>query len=606
MRTLPANALHYIPVPSNWKNLRIDGRQVPVDGIATYYKRIVTKKSPGSWGLAVGNITSAYKVWVNGKPIGEAGHATATPEGFRPIYLPATWYFETSSDTLDIVLHVSNFFDVNYAGVSQRIFLGNSQTMEQASLNRTAISIFILSTLILLFLFQLTIGFVYREEKSHFIIALLSILAVIKMLLDGNVVIFHFLPLLSFTACYRIWLLSFLCIPLVYRLTRISFPQEMNAAAERITWIIYVTLTAVFLTFHLHFIMQIIFPIIYLSILFIGYLLLVFVKAVLHKKKYSVLNLIGFGAMVLTIFNDLIYVTNQSTAGYMAQSGVCFYLLVQSYIVSLKFARSHRQVIVLSHELEEINRNLELTVAKRTEELSSINDELAKVNKQKDFFISSITHDLIGSFNVLITFTKSLSQDTNLPEKYTRTMHMLHRTSERGYNILDNILSWARLQIGQKAEMEVIGDFNSIVESNTCLFSDKLNAKSVDVSFSIDNALRFRCNESHLNTMLRNLISNAIKFSHPGGMISIVNRRENDMVVTVIHDNGTGIDEETLKTIFDTDKPKNKGTAGEYGAGIGLIIVRELAANNNGTVSCRSAKGYGTDFLISFPALQPL
>jgi signal transduction histidine kinase len=98
------------------------------------------------------------------------------------------------------------------------------------------------------------------------------------------------------------------------------------------------------------------------------------------------------------------------------------------------------------------------------------------------------------------------------------------------------------------------------------------------------------------------LISNAIKFSHDGGKITLSNRVENGLVQIIIHDDGIGMTYNELTTVFDAEKTKKRiGTAGESGSGLGLMIVKELVENNNGKIYCTSHINNGTSFIIEFP-----
>ncbi len=609
MKSLKPADKHFIKVPSNWKNTVINGHQLSTLGIGTYYLQIITdkadKKSLEYLGLRFGNITSAYKLWVNNQLVGQAGKATQSREDFKPMYAPKSFYFYTNSDTIDVILQVSNFYDPNYAGISQKILAGERNIIEDYTLQSNAIAIFILSIFFLLFFYQLILSFVHREEHSHRVIALLSVIIFSKMLLDGDLVIFHFFPDLNFTFCYRIWLLSFMTIPLVIRLTKLSFPSEVNRSVEKGIYLFYLMIAIAFLSVDIRLLMNHIFFVIYATIVCVGYLFFVLIKAILKNRHYSIIHTISFSVMILTILNDLIYVTNQITPGYLSHIGVCFYMGTQSIIISLKFAHSHKRAIKLTHELEQINLNLENIVEARTRELNEANIELGKFNKQKDFLISTISHDLMSSFNVLITFTKSLSKDTSLSEKHQNTMSMLHRASERGYMILDNILTWTKLQIAYKPDIKPITRLSTVIKENITLASEEMDNKSINAIIDVNDSLHFKCDKSHLNTILRNLLSNAIKFSQTGKEITFSNLRKEGFVQIIIHDEGIGMPCEIVHSIFDSEKNKKReGTNGERGSGLGLLIVKELVENNHGTIFCFSQPGIGSDFILEFPLLN--
>jgi len=610
MENLNPSEKKYVTIPSNWKKTPIDRKNLPVLGIATYYLQIILPpdniKEMQTYGFRIGNITSAYKLWINNKLIMRAGNATPTKEGFSPIYYPQSETFSTNTDTLQAVLQVSNFFDINYAGVSQNIYFGKKEVIEDLTFSKNSLSFFILSLFILLFFFQIAIYLVQKEGQSHVMIAILSLIFLLKMTLDGDVIITHFIPGIPFLVAYRLWLCSFLCIPVVYRLIGNAFPSDMNLKVERVVNIFFVLATICFLTLHIHFVMSIIFIVIYVAFASILYLFYILILALKNKRNYSVIHMVSFSIMILLFINDLIFVTNQETTGYLSQLGVCAYIVTQSMIASIKFAGSQKQALRLSKELERTNLNLERMVQERTEELQDSNTKLEKLNRQKDFLISTISHDLKNAFNILINYSRILYDTMEENQAQQKEISgILHETSLKSYGILDNILSWARLTIVNQSESTVIKNLSDFVENSISYSAEQLKNKNLTTNITIDNGLSFRCNDGHLDAILRNLLSNAIKFSQPEGIITFSNRLEKGYVHLVVHDNGIGIPKEMVEKIFDPNHDKKRnGTTGEEGSGMGLLIVKELVENNQGTITCSSILNKGTDFAVSFPLFR--
>jgi len=610
MKALMPGEKHYVTIPSNWKKTPLDGKDLPVFGTATYYLQLLLpenkKKDRQIYGFRIGNITSAYKLWVNDEMIMQAGNATSGKQGFEPTYFPQTETFGSASDTLDVILHVSNFFDINYAGISQNIYFGKKASIENYTFDLNAMSIFLLSLLFILFFFQILIGLVQKEDRSHLMLALLSVIFLMKMSLDGDVLLFHFIPGISFLTGYRLWLCSFLCIPIVLRFTKISFPLDVNPVVEKVINLFFLLTACCFLTLNIQFLMSVIFYIIYVAFACIIYLFIVLIKAIKNHRNYSVIHLISFSVMILLFLNDLIYVTNQETTGYLSQLGACFYIVTQSIVASIKFARSHKKALKLSQELETTNQNLEKMVTDRTEELQDSNTKLAKLNKQKDFLISAISHDLRNSFNILINYSRILKEHTeDMKPEQQEIAKILYETSTKSYGIFENILSWTKLMITNYAENSVISCLSGLIEKNKRFFSEQLKNKSLTTDIEINDELKFHCDESHLDTILRNLLSNAIKFSRPDSVVSFWNRLDNGWVRITVHDEGIGFSKEMAETIFDSNKEKKrKGTAGEQGSGLGLLIVKELVESNHGTISCFCTPEQGTDFTVSFPLFE--
>jgi len=606
MNQLPEADKIFIKTPASWTDNKIKGKKIPAFGIGTYYLKIVLNKCRKNelrdYGFKISSIISAYNLYVNGQLIGSAGNATQTPKGYAPTYYPQSCYFHSHADTLNVVFHITNFTDPLYGGIWKKMYFGDEKNIETFSWRKNAVSLFILSAFVLLFFYQLSISFIQKEEESHLIISFMSLISFVKLISDGDVSIFNFFPNIDFTFYYRIWLWSFLLMPLILRLTKITFPREVNKYIERGFYLIYTVIIFGFVFLDIQFILNNLHYVVYITFACIIYLFYILIKAVIRGRKYSIISFITFSIMILGILYDLVFLSFQFTYGYNSHFGILIYITIQSITVTLKFASEHKQVLLLSNELADSNKNLEALVEGRTKQLNDANKELALINKQKDFLISTISHDLMGFFNTLINFTKTLSNDQTLSEVQHKSMSKLYQTSNKGFLLLDNILTWAKLQIGYKPEMRTINKLSILVDEIIYLYTEQLESKSLKTIVEIDNLLLFKCNIGNLNTIFRNLLSNAIKYSNVNGVIKISNTVNNEKVQLTISDKGVGISYNELITIFDPEKTKKReGTAGENGSGLGLLIVKELVESNNGHIYCNSQLNHGTSFVIEFP-----
>lgn len=596
----------YLKIPSSWTQISKNSKKLSAYGIGTYYLQIILdnkgKNSIKEYGFSIGNIITAYKLWVNGNLIGQAGIASVDSTKFKPIYLPQSCYLNTKSDTLNVIIQVSNYYDPIYSGLWQNIYFGNKENIEHFDWKIILFTLFIFSAFVLIFFYQISISFVQKNEKSHLVIALLALNSMIKMLLDGPVSIYNFIPNIDFTIYYRFWLFSFFIIYLILKLTKITYPKEINKSAVRYFDWFYGISAFAFLVLDIHTILSHIILIVYANLICLIYLFSVIITAVIRGRDYSILTLIGFSIMVMFVLNDLIFVVTQSSYGYLSHIGVIIHIIIQSITVSLKFALSHDKVINLSEELIDTNNNLEVQVSIRTEELNKVNEKLAVINKQKDFLISTISHDLMGTFNILIAFSKNLYNDKTLIDEQHKTIARIYQISNKGYYMLDNILAWAKLNITYKQDIKTITNLNELINENIYLLADQINSKSLITYVDINNNYYFNSSYDHLHTIIRNLLSNAIKYSNIGGQIQFTNKASGNFVQIEIIDNGIGMSPQILTSVFDPEKNKKReGTSGERGSGLGLFIVKELVESNSGKISCKSETDYGTQFIIEFP-----
>jgi signal transduction histidine kinase len=606
MENLPSDDTYFINAPSNWRNLKRHGKNTPVLGIATYYLKIVVDtnllQKPGDYAFRVGDITSAYTMFVNDIQVMSTGKASPERKGFKAGYFPHTGSIHTDKDTLKVIIHVSNFFYPHFSGISRNILFGQEAEVNRLQIQTTVLSIFLLCIFGILFFFELMVYIANPMERSHLLVSLLAFIILVKMLLDNELTIFHFFPDFNYYLGYRFWMLTLLTIPILYSLIKLSFPNEMHRLATFVVHIIYGVTGLAIMVLPLPFLLNNLMYIIYFSITSFIYLFYVMVRAVLNKRKYALAHFLSFSVAMACILYDLIMITDPNKVNFISQIGISLYLMTQTSIILIRFIQAHKLTLKLTVELEETNQSLEAMVEKRTQELQLTNSKLEKINNQKNFMLATTTHDLKNSFNILLNCSDILNEDKTLTHDQQLYSAMIREASRNGYRVLQNILSWARMQITDYSGTNVIRDFRGLAVMEVDTFKYPIKDKNVHVRVEVDNNLLFICDEEQLYSICRNLLSNAIKFSQNDGTIIISNKEAENMVEICIHDDGIGMEPQMVDSIFDnTIDNKRRGTSGESGSGLGLIIVKELVESNKGTISCNSAPGKGTDFLIRFP-----
>lgn len=291
-------------------------------------------------------------------------------------------------------------------------------------------------------------------------------------------------------------------------------------------------------------------------------------------------------------------------------------------------------------ELKQLNENLELLVSQRTEELNNtlnqleqtnnelrqLNEEVASesykllkineklsfsennlkiANETKDKFFSIIAHDLRGPFSGFLVLSELLAKEYSKldPESIANMAQSLNDSAKQLFELLENLLEWSRAQTGRlKFEPNLIS-LSANINKNVNLFNEIANKKSINISSMIDpNALIF-ADTNLLNTIIRNLISNSIKFTNPGGSIIITYRQIDDKFGEVAFtDNGVGMSKEIIDKIFLLElKYSTKGTANEQGTGLGLVLCKELVEKGGGSIKVESNLGKGSTFLFTVP-----
>ncbi len=268
-----------------------------------------------------------------------------------------------------------------------------------------------------------------------------------------------------------------------------------------------------------------------------------------------------------------------------------------------------------TEDLQETNRMLEerqKEIIRQSEELAAqaqyltiTNTELDRLNKTKDKFFSIIAHDLRNPFNAIMGFSGMLCQDFNEMDDKQKIglLELINLSSESAYNLLDNLLQWARTQTDKIKFNPENFDLSDVVQQVIDLQGIIAEKKQVSVENAIPVSTLVYADRNMIHTVIRNLISNAIKFSHKGGKIFLSSFDNGVMTEVVVRDQGIGMTRENLSMLFRIDTYySTPGTSGESGTGLGLIICKEFIEKNNGRIRATSKEGQGT--AVSFTLMR--
>jgi signal transduction histidine kinase len=266
------------------------------------------------------------------------------------------------------------------------------------------------------------------------------------------------------------------------------------------------------------------------------------------------------------------------------------------------------------NEIEEKNAELlELNkeISKQKDEIITINAEietknnkLQELNATKDKFFSIIAHDLKNPFNAILGFSDLLvSAGNRYPQERTMEMiGMINTSAHNAYSLLENLLEWSRSQVGGIEFNPQHLDLKDLVCENQCLCDNMAKEKDISIVCDIPDDLTIYADKNMLNTIMRNLITNAIKFTHKGGNINITVIWNSTDIIISVQDTGVGMDENTKHNLFKiNEKSSVSGTENESGTGLGLIICKEFIEKHNGRIWVESELGKGSDFKLSLP-----
>lgn len=238
------------------------------------------------------------------------------------------------------------------------------------------------------------------------------------------------------------------------------------------------------------------------------------------------------------------------------------------------------------------------------EQLEESEAKLKELNASKDKFFSIIAHDLKSPFLSLLGYCEILTNeyDSLSDDEKKESIASIYDLSNNSYKLLDNLLQWARIQIG-KAEFNP-EMFNLLYELSPAILLSSQSAKNKNISIenNIERKTFIIADKNMLNTIMRNLISNAIKFCNRGGKIIISSSESDEYIEISVKDNGVGMDTKQMDSLFSIDKNMStKGTANERGTGLGLLLCKEMVEKHKGKIWAHSQPGNGCEFIFTIP-----
>lgn len=325
-----------------------------------------------------------------------------------------------------------------------------------------------------------------------------------------------------------------------------------------------------------------------ISILIIALIVLFKNKKHFNPETYTLIS----ASIILTIVSEFCFTLYVANYDYINKIGHIFKVLSFYMIYKANIESGFRRPI------ETFFNELKIS----EEKVKASNQELEKQVATKNKFFSIISHDLKNPVSILVGFTelllsnhKKYSEDEKLKMYQT-----IHNSSEKTYKLLEDLLSWARTQTNNIPIKPVIFDMKTVLDENIAISNHKL--KEIEIVKNYDSLMVY-ADIDMVHTIIRNLISNAVKYTPRGGKIIVKGKQEETFVKVSVTDNGVGIPAQKLPVLFQIDKAfSTKGTEKESGTGLGLILCAEFVARNNGDITVESEEGKGSKFTVTLPA----
>ena len=248
-----------------------------------------------------------------------------------------------------------------------------------------------------------------------------------------------------------------------------------------------------------------------------------------------------------------------------------------------------------------------IEIKQSREKIRKSNEQLKELNATKDKFFSIIAHDLKNPFNTLLGFSKLLFENapnytTDQIQQYAQIMN---HTAKQSYALLENLMQWAKSQTEKIKIIPRNSSMNELLSITIPIINGSALKKNITIESNISTEDIVYADNSLTATILRNLLTNAIKFTHANGKITVSTQRKDIFLEVSITDTGVGIEPMNIDKLFRIDsKVTSHGTDNEEGTGLGLILCKEFVEKQGGTIWAISEVGKGSTFTFTLPLAE--
>lgn len=591
-----------VNVPGEWNE-----KGYPGLGYGVFKRTVLANGVTGKrLAMYVPTICNNYNLYINGKKVASAGVFSISKADAIPAYEPKVVEFTSVSDTVEIVFEVSNYY-YREGGINYNIRFGLEETIEKKYWRKLMLQSFSSGALFIMAMYFLCIFFVRKGEYVPLYFGLLCLVSCLRVFSTETILWQQFSIGISWAYLVKAELMSILLMPTLGMLYLYTLIEE-----QKYRWVMNVInslsfLACGFIFFSTPYLASFIVPPFrYFAAGQLFFMLWLIYRAV-FVNKHVLGRMAAWGYMILFVvgINDILYSAGLIHTFYAVPIAIFVYVIIQAIVLAKKSALGFDKVEQLTLQLSQVNSDQEKIINNRTQELNSKTKELEQYNSIKDKIFSIISHDLrapIATLSSVLTLAEQ-TDDTTLTELRSYFKGIKRNVDNLNLTI-ENLLVWSQSQInGVKLDKRNV-NFNNEVESVISLYGLLALQKEIVLMHRLEGQFTVNVDPAHLNLIMRNVISNSLKFTNIGGSIIISASRPTPSKVQIcITDDGIGIQPERITQILNpTVHYSTSGTLNEKGTGLGLMLCKEYAEANGGCITIESSIGMGTKVCITLPS----
>jgi len=597
----------YMEVPGLWNGYKVNGKKLSGMGYATFRLLILVPET-GYYQVNIRELDTAYRLWINNSETG-SGKVGTVPEEMKPDWTRQELAFFSRSDTLEMILQISNFHH-RKGGPEEPIYFGKADVMKRRKVVSASSETFVLGFLLLTVVFHLGLYFFRMKDRADLYFSLLALVISVRVMLTGEKIFLDLFPFFPWVCTLRMeYMTIFLPPVLILLFFHSTFPQYARKWAE------YAVLAVAGIFLLSLFLLP---PYIYtyIPLLSQAFILAVFLyiiwfllKPLRTRQTYIYLLFAGAIFFGLIGVNELLYYNNWLHTGYLLPIGLLAFIFSTSYGLSGKFTYALDEAEELRNEMERYSNELEHIVRIRTQVTEEQKNQLEKqtgvlktaLNKQKkllefkEMMSSILVHDMKNPLGAIISL-----------EEHSPPAHIL-LAKQSGYQMLNLLQNLMETQKFEEADFSLRITENKLNEQVEKAFEQVAylaRIKKIELINEVPEELPVYGDRYMLERILTNLVMNAVKFTPKGGKISVSASPENGMVKVRVKDTGVGIDPEFQQKVFEK-YTQMSDTSNIKSTGLGLAFCRQAVEAHGGTIGVESEPGCGSTFWFTLPARKP-
>ncbi|MGO0062548.1 ATP-binding protein [Brevibacillus fluminis] len=614
-----------VTIPAQWESYSVGGQALANEGYATYrMKFVLSAEAAGQpLGLYVNNVASAYRLWINGKPLNGLGIVGTDAASMVPRNYPKVYFFLPRPGDNELVIQVSNFVQ-RTGGIWESIDMGAAEEIASLHRNRIMVWTFVTGCLLLMTVYTLFLYLLRKQERAALWFGLICLAICTRSSLLGESFVYVLFPGLSWEWGVKLEYLSeIVTILSLAAFVNKQYPQDailrifplFAAGLGAFGAFVLATPAKVYTQLMVPYIIVLLLPVFL-------YVMYIYIRAALRRRTGSRSNMIGFLVFFLTVIHEIFYYTGFVAFGGLVSFGLLFFLLTQLLNLSFLFTRAVTQSELLSIELNKVIASQEETIRQRTSSLQALNlqleqgnQELSRIETIRSTLLAEVHHDLSTPLTAIKGFSKAIATGVVSEEEAPLYAGRIYDRSLMLEKLIDNVVELSQLKTGdiqlELAEVPILPFLRQLrhryaaetsAQGITLIWEEPLFSlpSTKELLVTLD---RFR-----FERVFANLISNAVKYTRGEGVIRIwaellpAFASDNGHVIIHITDTGIGIPESELPHIFKRRYRIAGSQHAKSGSGLGLAICAEIMARHQGEIGVSSKLGAGSDFFLTLPA----